>query len=239
MKEADFYVGIGYGDIAEAFGKVLSGILMNKIQITFATILLNLFLCGVSMAEEEKQSEHEKASPLNPAKNVHEPSDRNITIKVQDDGEQIIVDASFIVPVVPGEAWAVLTDFDNIPRFSPGVQFSKIIGKTGNNLHVSQKRVTKYGFFIFSDESVREVKLFPFEKIHERMISGSMRKMEETTQLSPAGNHTRVAYRALFIPGNWIPPVVRDVFIKQEAREQFQEIVNEIIRRKRMMLANQ
>ena len=190
------------------------------------------------MAEEEKQSEHEKASPLNPAKNVHEPSDRNITIKVQDDGEQIIVDASFIVPVVPGEAWAVLTDFDNMPRFSPGVQLSKIIGKTGNNLHVSQKRVTKYGFFIFSDESVREVKLFPFEKIHERMISGSMRKWTRRPSY-----HRRETIRASLSRFYLFPaldsPVVRDVFIKQEAREQFQEIVNEIIRRKRMMLANQ
>ena len=71
------------------------------------------------------------------------------------------------------------------------------------------------------------------------MISGSMRKMEETTQLLPEGDQTRINYRVVFIPGSWIPPVAGEVFIKQEAREQLQEVVNEIIRRKQMKLANQ
>ena len=43
MKEADFYVGIGYGDIAEAFGKVLSG-LMIKFKLR-----LPLFIKSVSL----------------------------------------------------------------------------------------------------------------------------------------------------------------------------------------------
>jgi hypothetical protein len=30
----------------------------------------------------------------------------------------------------------------------------------------------------------------------------------------------------------WVPPVVGNVFIKHEAQEQFQQIVNEIVRRK-------
>jgi carbon monoxide dehydrogenase subunit G len=212
---------------------------MNKIQITLATILLNLFLCDSIIADEEKQPKNEKIPTLNPVKQVLEPHDKNIAIKVENDGEQIIVDANFMVPGVPQQAWAVLTDFDNMPKFSPSVLSSKITGGTGNNLRVSQKRITKYGFFTFSLDSVREINLIPFAKIHERMISGSMRKMEETTQLLPEGNQTRITYRAVFIPGSWVPPMVGEVFIKQEAREQLQEVVNEIIRRKQMRLANQ
>ena len=212
---------------------------MNNIRITFATILLNLFLCDAIIAGEDKQPKSEKIPTLNPVKQVLEPHDKNIAIKVQNDGEQIIVEANFMVPVVPQQAWAVLTDFDNMHKFSPGVLSSKITGGTGNNLHVSQKRISRYGFFTFSLDSVREINLIPFAKIHERMISGNMRKMEETTQLLPEGDQTRINYRVVCIPGSWIPPLAGEVFIKQEAREQLQEMVNEIIRRKQTKLANQ
>jgi hypothetical protein len=97
--------------------------------------------------------------------------------------------------------------------------------------------VTKYGFLTFSYDSKREVELFPFSKIQERMTSGSMRKMEETTQLFPEGDQTRITYHAVLIPGNWIPPMVGNAFIKHEAREQFVELVSEMIRRNQTRMA--
>ncbi|MEO8991580.1 MAG: hypothetical protein ABI284_04015, partial [Nitrosospira sp.] len=83
-------------------------------------------------------------------------------------------------------------------------------------------------------ESVREIKLVPFERIHERMISGDMRKMEETTELRPERGQTRIVYRAVLIPGVWIPPMVGNEFVRQEVREQFQTLINEINRRERV-----
>jgi ribosome-associated toxin RatA of RatAB toxin-antitoxin module len=210
---------------------------MNKLQIAFVTILFNFYFGNCVMAEEEKQSKSDKATALNPASAIVDPHDKNIAIKVRNDGEQIIVDANFIVPVMPQQAWAVLTDFENIPSFNPDVLSSKITGRTGNSLHVAQKSVTKYGFLNFAFESVREINLLPFEKIQERMVSGNMRKMEETTQLSPEGGQTRVTYHAVFVPGAWVPPVVGNTFIKHEAQAQFQKVVNEIIRRNQIRIA--
>ncbi|SEL09099.1 SRPBCC family protein [Nitrosovibrio tenuis] len=206
---------------------------MKKIQITFATILLNLLLFDSPLAEEETLP---KKTSVNTAKQSVEPRDQNIHIKVRNDGEQIIVDANFIVPVVPKQAWAVLTDFENIPRFNSGVLSSKVTGRTGNRLQVWQKGISKYGFMSFSYESVREINLIPFKKIQERMISGSMKKMEEATELSPEENQTRITYHAIFIPGMWVPPMVGNVFIKHEAREQFQQLIDEI-RRRQMNIA--
>ena len=163
---------------------------------------------------------------------------KKISIRVRNDGEQISIDASFMVPVAPEQAWAVLTDFDNIPNFNRGVLSSKVTARTGNRVHVSQKAATKYGFLTFSYDSTREIDLVPFSKIQERMITGSMRKLEETTQLFPEGEHTRITYNAVFIPGNWIPPMVGNAFIKHEAREQFTELVNEMIRRNQVKVAS-
>jgi carbon monoxide dehydrogenase subunit G len=222
---------------------------MSKLQVAFAAILLNLFLGDSAQAHEEiqppheekqltyeeKQPQGEKVQALNPVKQVLEPHGRNIKVDVQNDGDQIVIDVSFVVPVTPQKAWAVLTDFENIPQFNPGILSSRITGRTGNHhCHVLQKSVTKYGFLVFSFESVREVKLVPFERIHERMISGNMRKMEETTHLLPERGQTRIVYRAVLVPGVWVPAMVGDVFVKQEAREQFQTLIDEIIRRERV-----
>ena len=111
---------------------------MKRLYITFA-FFFNLFLGNTVLAEEEKQSKNEKASALIPVKQATIPFDSNIEVKVQHHGEQITVDAAFVVPVVPQQAWAVLTDFENIPSFNSGVLSSKVIGRTGNSLHVWQK----------------------------------------------------------------------------------------------------
>ena len=213
---------------------------MHKIHIACATLLLSLFV-DPSFAEGEADARMEKATvrsaalSMVPGASEHavEHWDKNIQIKVRHDGERVSLDATFIVPVPPQQAWLVFTDFDNIPNFMSGVAVSKVDDRYGNKLRVSQKGVTRYGFLNFSFETIREVSLFPFQRIHERMLSGSMRKLEETTQLLPEGNYTRIVYHADIIPGTWIPPVAGNVFIKHEAREQFQQIIDEIVRRKR------
>jgi carbon monoxide dehydrogenase subunit G len=209
---------------------------MKRLYITFA-VFSNLYLGNTVLAEEEKQSKREKPVALISPKPAAIAYNSDIEIKVKHDGEQVTVAAEFIVPVAPQQAWAVLTDFEHIPSFNSGVLFSKVISRAGNNVHVWQKGISKYGVLSFSFESIREINLIPFRKIQERMISGSMQKMEETTQLLPEGNHTRITYQAVFIPGMRVPPLLGNVFIKHEAREQFEQLANEIVRRQQTNIA--
>ena len=201
-------------------------------------MLVCLFTGNSVLAQEEQQARSVTASAISSSRSGDLSNLKKISIRVRNDGEQISIDASFMVPVAPEQAWAVLTDFDNIPNFNPGVLSSKVTARTRNRVHVSQKAATKYGFLTFSYDSTREIDLVPFSKIQERMITGSMRKLEETTQLFPEGEHTRITYNAVFIPGNWIPPMVGNAFIKHEAREQFTELVNEMIRRNQVKVAS-
>ncbi|HEV7928613.1 MAG TPA: SRPBCC family protein [Nitrosospira sp.] len=211
---------------------------MKRFEITCATVLINLFLGNTALAEDEMPTRRVSAPTSSSTKNGDALPAKNLAVRVRNDGEQITVEATFVVPVLPEQAWAVLTDFDNIPNFNPGVVSSKVTGRTGNRVWVSQKAATKYGFLTFSYDSKREIDLFPFSKIQERMTSGSMRKMEETTELALQGDQTRITYHAVIVPGTWIPPMVGNAFIKHEAREQFTELVNEIIRRKQVKIAS-
>lgn len=211
---------------------------MKIILATSAALLPMLFLCKSVLAEGGKPSENGKAPTVNSTAQIVENYNTDIQIKVRNDGEQITVDATFTVPVLPQQAWAVLTDFDNVPNFISSIQSSKVIDRAGNSVHVAQSGIEKYGFLTISLESVRKINLSPFKKIQEYMISGSMRKMEETTQLLPEGKHTRIIYHADIIPGVWIARFAGSVFIESEARKQFQEIINEIIRRKQLIITS-
>lgn len=205
-----------------------------KIIATSVAFLPLLFLGEPVLAEGGKQSEKLNTSTVNSAAQIVQPHNSDIRVKVENDGEQIIVKATFTVPAAPQQVWAVLTDFDNISNFISSIQSSKVVGRSGDDIHVSQHAIEKYAFLTISLESVRKINLTPFKKIHERMISGSMRKMEETTQLLPEGNHTRIVYHAEIIPDVWILRFIGPHFIENEARKQFQEISNEIIRRKQL-----
>jgi len=158
--------------------------------------------------------------------------DEDIEVKVQIAGENVIVDLSLVVPATRQEVWAVLTDFEHMAGFVSNLKESKVINISGDTLNIFQRGSAKYGPISFPFESIREMRLTPFDKINSHMISGNMRKMEGTTQLLDEGGQTRIIYHTDTIPGVWIPPVVGKIFIEHETREQFQEMRNEITKRK-------
>ena len=158
--------------------------------------------------------------------------DKDIEVKVHLDGEDLLIDMNFTVLASTRQVWDVLTDFDHMTSFISNLQSSKITGRSGMVVQVSQKGVAKHAMMNFQFESAREIRLFPYEKILSHMVSGTMRKMEGETLLISEGDQTRVVYHADVVPGVWVPPVMGKVFIEHETREQFQEIRDEILKRK-------
>lgn len=163
---------------------------------------------------------------------ANQQQDDDIKIKVQIAGENVIVDLSLVAPATREEVWAVLTDFEHMADFVSNLKESKVVSASGDMLIIFQSGSATYGPIRFPFESTREIRLARLGKIQSHMISGNMRKMEGTTQLSDEGEKTRIVYHTDTIPGVWIPPIVGKIFIEHETREQFQEMRNEIIRRK-------
>jgi len=158
--------------------------------------------------------------------------DQGIAITVSTSGEILIVDASFTVSATQHEAWDVLTDFDHMTDFLPNLQVSKIIKTAGNKMQVLQKGRASYGPLSFAFDSVREVELNPYKEIHSHVISGSVKQANGTTQLIAEGNNTRIIYHNESIPNFWLPPGIGPSFVKRETLEQFEDMRNEILRRK-------
>ena len=161
------------------------------------------------------------------------PTGRDIEVQVSMVGENIIIDLNFAVSASQQEVWDVLTDFDGMADFVSNLKESKIVSVSEDKLTIFQRGTATYGPIRYPFESTREVRLIPYQKILTHLISGNMHKLEGVTYLTDEAGLTRVVHRTEAIPKIWIPAVVGKVFIEHEVREQFNEMRNEVIRRKR------
>ena len=160
------------------------------------------------------------------------PQDEDIEVKVKITGENVVVDLSLDVTATRQQVWTVLTDFDHMSSFVSNLKESKVISTSGFAQKIFQRGAASYGLIDFPFESTREIQLSPYDTIQSHMISGNMRKMDGTTRLVDESGRTRIIFHSDSIPGYWLPPIAGKLFIEHETREQFQEIRNEILKRK-------
>ena len=160
------------------------------------------------------------------------PDTRDIIVRVQKNGERIVVDVDFPVQATPLEAWNVMTDYDNMAKFVSNLEWSKIIGRDGNTLTVEQKGKASRGPLSITFENVREIVLTPPREVRSRLISGDLKASEFTTRVFDLGETARITNHGEFIPKIWVPPVIGPALIEAETRKQFQELREEILRRK-------
>jgi carbon monoxide dehydrogenase subunit G len=158
--------------------------------------------------------------------------DQDIAIAAEARGDLVIVDVNFTVPVTPGEAWMVLTDYDHMADFLPNVQSSKIVESAGNKVHVAQQGKAYYGPLSFSYHLVQEVALKPYTQIRSRAIGGSIKKVDGFTQLIPDGSGTRIVYHSESEPNLHLPRGIKQAFAAKATREHFENMKKEIVRRK-------
>ena len=159
-------------------------------------------------------------------------SEQDIDVQVDIAGDLVRIDVSFRVEATLQQTWAVVTDYDRATDFISDLEVSRVLSREGDTMYVYQKGRAKFGPFSFPVESVREVRLVPFEAMHSRLLSGSMKRLDVATRLTPEGSGTRVSNCTESIPDVWIPPIVGRLFIAYEAREKFRELRDEILRRK-------
>lgn len=154
----------------------------------------------------------------------------NLAVRIQE--EEVFVDVNFHVRATPQEVWAVVTDYDRATQFISKLEKSVILSRTDDTLMVSQKGRMGMGPFFLDIETVTEVRMTPYEKLHGRMVSGNMKKNESTTRLVADASGTRVEYHLESIPQVWLPPIIGGKLVEYETRARFRQLRDEILRRK-------
>lgn len=165
--------------------------------------------------------------------------DDGVNLSLNIDGDEVHLDISAVIEAKPREVWAVFTDFEHMADFVSNLKSSQVIARnSSNSMTVEQHGQAGSGLLSFSLDSIREIQIKPFESIRSRLLSGSMRKFDGITRLTEEGGKTRVSYHSDAISGVWIPPVIGRKLIEDEAREQFSQMLQEVLRRKQMTAAS-
>jgi len=155
-----------------------------------------------------------------------------VTVGVEHKGDVYIVVASFIAPVVPADAWAVLTDFDNMASFMPTLTSSRVLQRAEGRVLVQQRGRMELGTFKMPFESDRMIEMSPPDVIHSRQVRGNMQRVDSTTAFVAVPGGTRIDYRVEMVPKLWMPESVAQPLLHTEIERQFTAILREIIRRK-------
>ena len=160
-----------------------------------------------------------------------------VSVSVTRNGDHVIFTAEFRVPVNLRTAWDVLTDFEHMPAFLPGLKESHVLSLAGNQLTVQQKGEYTVGLLPVEYESLRVVDLKPYQSIRSRTLKSSLGSVEGLTRLIPEGrNLTLVQYSASALPDSSLAALVPSSYLKDGLKAQFQAMREEMLRRARSQL---
>ena len=156
---------------------------------------------------------------------------QDIVVKVTHDGQNITVDVDCPVDAPVTVVWEVLTDYDHMAQFLSNVDFSGIVDRSDNRLHVHQIGKAARGPLAFTFDNVREVDLVPQREIHSRLISGDLKASDFVTRVAVGADGVHIVHSGHYTPNIWVPPLIGPALIRAETQKQFGEIRAEILRR--------
>jgi ribosome-associated toxin RatA of RatAB toxin-antitoxin module len=141
------------------------------------------------------------------------------------------VSASFATTQPVGIARAVLTDYEQIPRFMPDVRSSRILERHDDRTVVEQEAVARVLFFSKRVRLVLEVTEAP-ASIRFRDRSGeSFARYEGVWTLSEENGHALVAYELVAQPAFEVPDFILSRLLKRDADRMLDRLRAEIAAR--------
>lgn len=154
-----------------------------------------------------------------------------ISVRVERQGDEVVIDVEARVQVASKHVWAVLTDYDHMADFLSTMTKSSVIERRGNSLKVAQAGEQQHGPFHFAFDTVRAVDLVPGKEIRSRLVKGSFKSYDSTTRLVEQGAVTLVVHHGRYVPDTWVPPVIGPSVIRDKAEQQYRELIVEMIKR--------
>lgn len=156
----------------------------------------------------------------------------DVEVHAQRRDEGVEVRARAFVAVPAQLAWQVLTDYERLPEFIPGVTRSVVRERRGNRLRLKQAGEARFLIFSFPIEVELEVAESPPDWVVSRSVGGNVRRMIGRYELFPdaARGGVLLIYSGLIEPDFDVPPLVGTAALRGMAEEQFRAMVAEIER---------
>ena len=143
----------------------------------------------------------------------------------------LYVEASAAVDGDLLQAWRVLTDYDHLSAFIPGMRVSRVLAREGNNVVLEQKGEARLLFLAFPLEVRLAVAEYPHRRIVAHAVAGSFTEMTGTYFLDERDNRVVLRYQGRMVPDFLVPPLIGTLVLRRNVETQFTALVDEIERR--------
>jgi ribosome-associated toxin RatA of RatAB toxin-antitoxin module len=128
-------------------------------------------------------------------------------------------------------AFEVMTDYDRMTDFLPGMLASTVVSRDGNTVIVEQS--ADEGIFLFKQRI--DARLVIVEHPHYRLAissqAGSFRELDGNYLLTRKKDHTLIEYRARFLPDFHLPPMIGLYAVQRSLERHLGALAGEIERR--------
>lgn len=140
------------------------------------------------------------------------------------------VEATLAVAVNHEVVWAVLTDYENMPRFVPDILAARVIGSDAGSKRVEIEGVARLLFMDFPITTTFDAVYRRAGSIAIDSVAGNL-AIHAIVRVRGDDTGTRVDYLARIAPDFWLPPVIGHLLIGRQIRRQFESMVAEMHRR--------
>lgn len=158
-------------------------------------------------------------------------SEEAIKFEASWEGEFVAVSATADLQVDAATVWSVLTDYEHFAEFIPDMVSSRIVSRSRDGMVVEQRG--QFGFLFFRQpvHLVLDILLDLPRRMLARSISGDLRDLTSTFEISETSPALRLSYKARFVPAVPLPPFIGLAVVRYQMERQFAAMVKEIVRR--------
>jgi carbon monoxide dehydrogenase subunit G len=155
-----------------------------------------------------------------------------VEVRVEQQGDRIVVHAQSDVAADRSTIWATLTDYDNLARFIPEMSSSRMMARNGTVALVEQRGVARVGPLRRSFSVVLQVSEHADESINLAGVGGDFKLFDARYQIvSLTADRSRIVYDAAIVPLTPTPSLMGVPIMRTMIGTQFGALVQEMSRR--------
>jgi ribosome-associated toxin RatA of RatAB toxin-antitoxin module len=153
------------------------------------------------------------------------------SVNFQLQGTRLLVSGELSVPVAPATAWAVLTDYEHVPEFVPGMRVSRIIEQNGNTRVLEQQgEMVANNMRMFYLGTLRVVEE-PSSKLSIQFLSGTFQNMQGQWTVQGKRAPVTIGYQLNYDTGTPYPSPVMIGMLQQQVIHWVSSLAAEMERR--------
>jgi hypothetical protein len=159
--------------------------------------------------------------------------DRSIDVRIERQGDTLVIAASARLVADPATAWAVLTDYADYRAFIPGIRASRVVERHGSVVVVEQSDELAVWFLHMPVRVVYEIDEFPRVRLQSRASAPALPPLSSTFVLERTDTGVRLGYVGHVGPGLPLLGRIEQRALQDVAIRDLEALVQEIERRAR------